>query len=507
MAYIIPNQVHKQNNDSLNSNSNNTNNNIFNSIFNEANNEQNTYNNELNQNNTVNSINNNIQNTNNSQDNNMQSEETIKIQQQYKIQQAMNKRADEILMQQKNDLINLIFDGYTLTTVTYKGFKIVIRSVAPEEADKAYHDASFYDEDFFYAAYRLFILSIAIQSINDYSFSNQQECYNFLKQLSLKVISNIYDLFIDNIEYQNFLVANMDSLYKLVEDSFCRIKYKVMRAFNCLPTEERCKKMGDAQWLWLYYNIQEDLMEEFDNTQDNLDYIGFYINSDAAKQITKNSAAKRKKRLQQRKKKFQQITERDRKYIISKLNNTDININEPQSQSNTNQSKNTQNNTDKSIDNNIPQQEQELQQENKADQILDHFLNTSDEMSSNDNTVYNSDFERELAAALGTTDISEVTEISDDHSAGDPFESEEDFIERVMAFLPVAGTSYGYVKPEKPKKVHVKRINTRSPRPNLAPGEYIPEYDEKDTNNDKLQKNINALMNSNPTIPKVNKIK
>lgn len=436
-------------------------------------------------------------------------EEKKRIEYENKIKKHNQQKIDIEFKKQKNDLINLIFEGYTFSAITYKGFNIVLRGATPAEAEQAYHDASFYEEDFFYAAYRLFILSMTIQSIDDYVFSGQKECYLFLQQLSLKVIADIYELFVKNVEYQNRLVANADSIYQLVEDNFCRMKFKVMRAFHCLPTEERCKQMSDVQWLWLYYNLEEDLLEKFDNTQDNLDYIGFYINSDAAKQITKNSAERRKKRSEKRKKQFKKISNRDRDIIIKQLNDTgqlitknEINTVHEENTKFNNAETNIKVKDDKKIDNEVINKKEantnkktdinkkdiyldDNSQEEATSELLDHFFNSV--VTDNPNSTYNTEFEKELAAALGTTNIDDVAIISDDDMAGDPYESEEDFLARVAQFAQYAGTDYGYVKPEKPKLAPVKRTAAYIARPNVGDGEYIPGYDLENTPQGKIK--------------------
>lgn len=344
----------------------------------------------------------------------------------------------DISIKQKNTILSLIFDGCTYTNIIYKSKKLRLRSIKAEESEQAYKQASNYNDQQFYVMYQLLVLSRALIEIDDYIFNNYDECLDFLYQLPYDDIVKIYDLYFEDIKQQNKIINNISYFYDLVDEPFFRMKYKVMRAFNCLPTELRCKQMNDAQWLWLYYNLEEDLFERIDETQDNLDYIGFYINSDAAKKVMKHNQQRRKQRDQKRRQRFKKIQQQ---YA-----------------------------TEENKVNNAPK---------SASQVLDNYFSSSVDVD--DNTIFNSSFEQELAKALGTTDLSKITEISDDHEAGNPFESEEDFMERVRAFAPFAGTNYGYQKPEKPKINPITRRAAYIAKPNLGTGEYIPGYDEENT--------------------------
>ena len=323
----------------------------------------------------------------------------------------------DIEVQQKNHLLNLIFDGYTIIYIQYHDCRLKLKSISLKESEQAYKNAINYSENQFYSMYQLFILSYALLEIDNYIFRNSNECLDFLYKLPYKDVVKLYDTFYEDIKQQNRIINNIGHFYDFVTEPFFRMKYKVMKAFHCLPTEERCLQMNDAQWLWLYYNLEEDMFEKMDETQDNLDYLGFYFNSDAAKKITKHNQAYRKQRDQKRKAKFAASMPE----IKKEEKTTETNVN----------------------------------------QALDKFFTAAPIV--NDNTIYNTSFEKELAQAIGDTDISKMTEISDDNEAGNPFESEDDFLERVKTFAQVAGTSYGYIKPEKPPQLKVTRREIYTP--------------------------------------------
>ena len=59
-----------------------------------------------------------------------------------------------------------------------------------------------------------------------------------------------------------------------------------MRATGALPTEQRCKDMNDAQWLWYYINLLLDIEEEKAKNKSYCDYLGNYINPKMAKYVS-----------------------------------------------------------------------------------------------------------------------------------------------------------------------------------------------------------------------------
>ena len=173
-----------------------------------------------------------------------------------------------------------------------------------------------------------------------------------------------------------------------------------MKATGALPTEQRCKDMNVAQWLWYYFNLLEDLKEEREYNgeyaENLMDYVGHYINPKLAKYVDDQKAYKRK-------------------------------------------------NKGKNVDG------------YQAPGIREDGTEVKD-------VVYNSAFEQELAEALkkdGKNIEEEFTELPSSDSAGDPYESEEDFMARVNSFSKYAGTDKFYQHSEKAdrrNKMYVKEI-------------------------------------------------
>lgn len=58
-----------------------------------------------------------------------------------------------------------------------------------------------------------------------------------------------------------------------------------MRTVGALPTEQRCQSMNIRQWLWYFYNIQQEEKEEDKNKEAIIDYITTFINPELAQHI------------------------------------------------------------------------------------------------------------------------------------------------------------------------------------------------------------------------------
>lgn len=148
-----------------------------------------------------------------------------------------------------------------------------------------------------------------------------------------------------------------------------------MRAAGALPTEPRVQKMNDVQWLWYYMNLQKDLEEDRDKAENYLDYLGSWINPELAKSVMATKAQK-------------------------KSQGTTQGNNAP----------------------NAP----------KAGTVVQVSEDTEIEYG---DTAVSDSFEEEYRRALAGEGITneEFTELPDSQNAGNPFESQEDFIARVMS--------------------------------------------------------------------------
>jgi hypothetical protein len=65
------------------------------------------------------------------------------------------------------------------------------------------------------------------------------------------------------------------------------MKWKVMKAFNLLPSSPMLREMNDAQWVWSYLNLLEDQGEKEELWKARLKYMGLFVNPDAVKELSK----------------------------------------------------------------------------------------------------------------------------------------------------------------------------------------------------------------------------
>ena len=354
----------------------------------------------------------------------------------YQKQLEKQKLEEEKKRKLEENLKDLVFSGYMSKTVILYDKKWTFHVLNMDEIRQAYHDADAYEGIAYNIALRLAILSMALDSIDGAIFLSKEECTAFLYKLPITILMKVYDEYFQLSLEQDKHIFNIEELKELVNDNFSRIKYKVMRAAGALPTEERCKKMTSAQWLWYYFNLEEDLVEERDKAQNHYDYLGMYINPKLAKIVSEQNAARRK-------------------------------------------------------------QDARAKIKNKKDYVKERLLGNSNVM--NEDTVVSTEFEKELMEAIKQSggDVNDITELPDDTSAGNPYESQEDFMERVQAFAQFAGTDYGYEKPVKPAKAKINYKVAYHARPNLAEGEYLPEFDERETPDGKLREELKKEIKKN----------
>ena len=351
----------------------------------------------------------------------------------------------------KQEMRSIVFDGCLYKTFKYLDKTWKIKTVETKKIETAYMEAKAYDGLAYNISLKLNIVSMALISINDLVFSSPADSYQYLKKLAIPIISKLYDEYYELIQKKAQLEMDLDKLNLLKDDNFSRLKYKVMRTMGCMPTEERVQNMNNAQWLWLYLNIQKDMEEERDIAKNRCDYLGMYINPKLAKIVAD----------QNKMQKYQEAnknTDERTKYIADKIKN------------------------------------------GKPGEVLRTEL-------PQDGFVVNTEFEKELMAATKGQGIKpedqKVIQL-DENQFGNPYESEKDFLERVKAFEPYAFTNYGYEQPKKKKQyVNIKK-STKRLTPKEMEEQFKRELQERDKilnqNNDsnisKNNKDSNANENS-----------
>jgi hypothetical protein len=108
---------------------------------------------------------------------------------------------------------------------------------------------------------------------------------DYLDKLPQSVIDYLYDEFLLIDSEQIEMIDDTSGIKDLVHDNLLRIKYRVMKATNALPTEQCVKDMNIYQWLWYYYNLVEDKNEKEKDEKLKIDYLAMFINPQLSKQI------------------------------------------------------------------------------------------------------------------------------------------------------------------------------------------------------------------------------
>lgn len=457
--------------------------------------------------------------------------------------QLAKKRLEEKLEQEDLDMLHeYILTGKIVQKVQILDTDWYMHVLSVQESRAAIQRAEAYNAESQQLAQALFVLSYALERIDNHYFYTFEETRSFLEKMSIFVIYHAVNKYNDIFARQSDVMAEPQQIRALIQDDFLRIKYQVMRNSGLVPSDPRVAKMSDAQWLWYYYNMDEDMENTTDIRQSELDYLGVFINPKMAQEMIKINEQNRKKRKAEKEKAFKKYkkrtTKRRAKIINDTLSTTKKAHNTKQHNSqnitdnaanndfkdslstdnflqelqehdnvqhveNTNSEPATQDISNSSLNNNMNSMadtddfyefiannttstkqdnatnhnetdtsddnaiDEELSQEladdtdtyDSSQSILDNVFGSS--VYQGDNTVINDAFEQELRAALQLDDNKSLddqfVELADDTSAGNPYESPDDFYERVHAFLPFAGTNYGYVKPEKMKVSRVSR--------------------------------------------------
>ena len=295
---------------------------------------------------------------------------------------------------------NYILTGKLIQPIRIFNMQWYMHIITLQESEDVISRAESYNEDSKQWAQVLIMLSYAVDQIEDHKFKSFEETRDFLEQLPLQMLYKIIEKYNELFKQQEDLMSKPQLLRNLVQNDFLRIKYQVMKNTGLVPADSRVSKMNDAQWLWYYYNMEEDLEQQTDIRQSELDYLGIFMNPKMAQEMIKVNERARKKRRAEKKKMYKAMA---------------TTTEEPVSSS------------------------------------LDDVFGEDTMAYQSDNTTVNTEFEKELQAALGGNTNQQFTELFDDESAGNPYEDMDDFMERVNAFKQFAGTDYGYKKPQKIK--------------------------------------------------------
>lgn len=131
------------------------------------------------------------------------------------------------------------------------------------------------------------VLGYALIRVNDVPV-DRAKAVEVVDKLPPAIVDKLYEQYASlETDYRN-LIRDPDRLQRMVEDNFSRVRYKVMRAVGALPTEERCLRMRDVQWMWYYRNMIEDMRENAKRRRDELEYLAAFINPEGVQQVQMN---------------------------------------------------------------------------------------------------------------------------------------------------------------------------------------------------------------------------
>lgn len=178
---------------------------------------------------------------------------------------------------------DLVFRGYATREFRCFGKRWRFKTLTLDEHRDALSLTNAYEGDVErLVMLKLIILEKSLIAINDVIVDAKQ-AEMFVETLTTVITDKLYECY-EKLEYEQLTaIKQTDKLSALVESSFDRIKYKVMRAVGALPTEQRVVDMSEIQWMWYYLNIIEDLKETEDATKVKLDYLAFFINPELFK--------------------------------------------------------------------------------------------------------------------------------------------------------------------------------------------------------------------------------
>jgi len=187
-------------------------------------------------------------------------------------------------------LEDLVFKGEANREVAAFGKRWRLRVLTMEEYRVVYAGLATFDDQVERAVrLKINVLALALIMVNDVPM-DRQRARRAVNELPFVVVDKLYALYtMLEIDYQS-LIRDTNRLQRLVENNFSRIRFKVMKTFGVLPTEERSMRMRDVQWMWCYMNIIEDMKEDAKRRRDELEYLAAFYNPEGVKSVQEQRA-------------------------------------------------------------------------------------------------------------------------------------------------------------------------------------------------------------------------
>lgn len=194
--------------------------------------------------------------------------------------------ADEKDKKEKRRIImDIIFRGYATKEIKKFHKRWKFKTLNSEEHRKIWSISTISDDESVnWVTYKAQILKSAFLSLNDIEATEEGKDEIF-EQLPQSVIDALYEEYrkLDDIQLQ--ASNEMGLIKEITESPYSRVKFRVMKEFNILPTDKRYKELNEHQMLWLYENIMKDMQEEEERKKQRMDYLAFYINPELAQEV------------------------------------------------------------------------------------------------------------------------------------------------------------------------------------------------------------------------------
>jgi len=195
----------------------------------------------------------------------------------------------------KQIVTDIIFNGYATAEFNKFDRRWKFKTLNAEEHQRLFSISTMEDdEETNWQQYKIEMLKMAFIAINDIEPS-EEKIEEIFDSLSPKVINELYKEYKELDEIQVNALSDISNIEDIVKNnSYSKIRFKVMSKFGVLPTEQRAKDMNEYQWMWLYQNIIEEERDYEEAMKARMDYLAFYINPEVAQKVREQEKAQKK---------------------------------------------------------------------------------------------------------------------------------------------------------------------------------------------------------------------
>lgn len=124
---------------------------------------------------------------------------------------------ENIRKKKEKNMKDLVFQGHMKKEVFLYEKRWVFKTITEEDVQVAYHAADFYEGLAYYLTLRLYVLSAALESVEDTVFLSKQMCYEFVNKLPMQIIMDVYDEYMKFAKEQEELARDIGEIKNLSE--------------------------------------------------------------------------------------------------------------------------------------------------------------------------------------------------------------------------------------------------------------------------------------------------